>query len=63
MVFVRRGVKADLFTLKWFSGEDPLADDMTKSQLSAKSLPHFLRTQIKIPDAVKGYRSNTVGNR
>ena len=60
---VRRGVKDGLFTLKWIPGEDQLADDMTKSQLPAKSLPHFLRTQIKIPDAVKGYRSNTIGNR
>ena len=61
--FVRYGVKKLLFSLKWITKNDQLADDMTKTQISSKSKPHFDRTLFKIPDKVKGYKSNTVGNR
>lgn len=61
--FVRRGVKDELFQLHWIPGEDQLADDMTKTQVSTKSQPHIDRTLIKIPEQVKGFKSNTVGNR
>ena len=61
--FVRRGVEGGLFKLFWMPAEDQLADDMTKTQVSSKSLPHFNRTLIKVPDSVKGYRSTTIGNR
>ena len=61
--FVRRGVQNDLFTLQWIPGKDQLADDCTKTQEASKSLPHFSRTLIKVPDKIKGFRSNVVGNR
>ena len=61
--FVRRGVEDKLFILKWIPGEDQLADDMTKTQLASKSRPHFERTLMQIPDKVKGFKSNTIGNR
>ena len=61
--FVRRGVQDKLFTLHWVSADDQLADDLTKTQPAAQSFPHFNRTLIKIPDKVKGFRSNTIGNR
>ena len=61
--FVRRGVKDNLFSLRWVPGEDQLADDCTKTQVASKSFPHFSRTLIPIPNKVKGFRSNTVGNR
>ena len=61
--FVRRGVKDGLFTLQWIPGIDQLSDDMTKTQVASKSQPHVDQTLIKIPDKVKGFRSNTVGNR
>ena len=61
--FVRYGVHEKLFELKWINAEDQLADDCTKTQPAHKSLPHFERTLIKIPDKVKGYCSNTIGNR
>jgi hypothetical protein len=61
--FVRRGTKANLFDLKWIKGDDQLADDMTKSQAARVSKKHFDRTLIKVPDRVKGYRSDVVGNR
>ena len=61
--FVRRGVKDKLFSLQWVPGQDQLADDCTKSQIAAKSFPHFSRTLIKIPDCVRGFRSNVIGNR
>ena len=49
--------------MKEQSNEDQLADDMTKTQVSSKLLPHFNRTLIKVPDSVKGYRSTAIGNR
>ena len=61
--FVRQGVKDKLFTLNWIPAEDQLADDCTKTQIAKKSKPHFERTLLKIPDYVKGFKSNTVGNR
>ena len=61
--FVRRGVKANLFKLHWIPAEDQLADDMTKTQPSSVSFPHVLRTLLEVPDRVRGYKSNTVGNR
>ena len=61
--FVRRGVRDKLFALHWIPAEDQLADDCTKTQVSTKSKPHFNRTLIKIPDKVKGFKSNTIGNR
>ena len=61
--FVRWGVKDKLFKLCWIPGKDQLADDTTKTQEAKKSQPHFLRTLIKIPDKVKGYRGNKIGNR
>ena len=60
---VRQGVKDKLFTLNWIPAEDQLADDCTKTQTSKKSQPHFERTLLKILDYVKGFKSNTVGNR
>jgi hypothetical protein len=61
--FVGCGVKDKLFILKWIPGEDQLADDMTKTQLASKSKLHFERTLMKIPDKVKGFKSNMIGNR
>ena len=61
--FVKRGVKAGLFKLHWIPAEDQLADDMTKTQSSTVSFPHVTRTLIVVPDRVKGYKSNVVGNR
>ena len=61
--FVRQGVRDNLFSLNWISGEDQLADDCTKSQEARKSYPHFERTLIRIPDRVKGFRSTVIGNR
>ena len=61
--FVRQGVKDKLFTLNWIPAEDQLADDCTKTQIAKKSKPHFERTLLKIQDYVKGFKSNTVGNR
>jgi hypothetical protein len=49
--------------LKWISGEDQIADDLTKTQESTKSLPHVKRTLIELPDRVRGYVSSTIGNR
>ena len=56
-------MKDNLFNLVWIPGQDQLADDCTKSQVASKSRPHFDRTLIKVPDKVKGFRSNVVGNR
>ena len=61
--FVRRGCKEKRFVLKWIPGEDQIADDCTKTQSALKSAPHFERTLMKIPDKVKGFKSNIVGNR
>jgi hypothetical protein len=61
--FVRRGVQSKIFTLKWIPAIDQLADDLTKSQASKISNSHFIRTLIRIPDHVKGFSSNTIGNR
>ena len=61
--FVRRGVKDKLFSLHWIPAVDQLADDCTKTQAAKKSLPHFERTLLPIPDKVKGYKSNVIGNR
>ena len=61
--FVRQGVKNKLFNLVWIPGEDQLADECTKTQAASKSKPHFERTLIKVPEKVKGYKSNVVGNR
>ena len=61
--FVRRGVKDKLFNLKWIPGCDQLADDCTKIQPASKAKQHFERTLIKVPDKVKGFRSDVVGNR
>ena len=60
--FVRQG-EGKLFTLSWIPGVDELADDMTKTQPAHKSKIHCDRTLIKLPDKVRGYRSNVVGNR
>ena len=61
--FVKRGVKAGLFKLHWIPAGDQLADDMTKTQSSTISFSHVDRTLLVVPDRVKGYKSNTVGNR
>ena len=61
--FVKRGVKAGLFQIKWIPASDQLADDLTKTQPSATSLNHMTRTLIKIPEKVRGFKSTTVGNR
>jgi len=61
--FVRQGTMDKLFKLVWIRAEDQLADDMTKTQGAAKILPNFLRTLLKIPDKIKGFKSNVVGNR
>jgi hypothetical protein len=56
-------VQDKLFVLKWISGEDQLADDMTKTQLALKSEMHVNRTLMKVPEQVKGFKSSTIGNR
>ena len=61
--YVRRGVKDGLFKLFWVPAKDQLADDMTKTQIASKQTLNFQRTLIKIPDRVKGFKSNVVGNR
>ena len=61
--FVQQGCKDKKFELQWIPGEDQLADDCTKTQSANKAYPHFECTLVKIPDKVKGYRSNVVGNR
>ena len=61
--FVRAGVQNKLFKLQWIPGDDQLADDCTKTQGANKFLPHFERTLIEIPEEVKGFKSNKVGNR
>jgi hypothetical protein len=61
--FVRRGVKAGLFTLNWIPASDQLADDLTKTQSSKISMTHIIRTLLKLPDKVRGFKSNVVGNR
>ena len=61
--FVRRGVKSGLFRLVWIPAVNQLADDMTKTQPGKISMTHVLRTLIKLPDRVRGYKSNTIGNR
>ena len=61
--FVRQGVKQKLFNLQWIPGQDQLADDCTKTQPASKSKIHFERTLIKVPEKVKGYKSNVIGNR
>ena len=61
--FVRRGVKDGSFILHWIPAEDQLADDTTKTQLAKVAMPHVMRTLMKLPDKVRGYKSNTVGNR
>ena len=58
-----RGVKGKLFKLSWVPAEDQLADDLTKTQDARVSREHVNRTLIPIPDRVKGFKSNTVGNR
>ena len=61
--FVRYGVQEGLFKIVWIPADDQLADDTTKTQVAAKSKSHFERTLVKIPDKVKGFRSNVIGNR
>jgi hypothetical protein len=61
--FVRRGVAEELFKLNWIPAEDQLADDLTKTQDASISKTHVDRTLIKIPAKVRGYKSDTVGNR
>ena len=56
-------MKNELFNLKWIPGCDQLADDCTKTQSASKSKSHFERTLFKVPDKVKGFRSDVVGNR
>ena len=61
--YVKLGVKTGDHTLEWIGNDDMLADDLTKSQDASKSLPHMERTLVKIPNYVKGYKSEQVGNR
>ena len=61
--FVRQGVKRDLFKLVWIPAIDQLADDVTKTQSSKISMTHVERTLIQLPDKVRGYKSNVIGNR
>ena len=61
--FVRSGQQQGLFKLVWLKGELQLADDMTKLQTSKISLKHFGDTLVKIPEKIKGHKSNTVKNR
>ena len=61
--FVRRGVKDKLFNLKWIPAADQVADDCTKTQPASKSKLHFERTVTKVPDKVKGFKSDVIGNR
>jgi hypothetical protein len=61
--FVCQDVKPKIFALKCIPAEDQLADNLTKSQDHKTSNSHFIQTLIPIPDYVKGYISNTIGNR
>ena len=61
--YVKEGVKNGSHVLEWIKKDDMLADDLTKTQDGTKPLPHMKRTLIEIPDYVKGYNSNKVGNR
>ena len=61
--FVRRGVQGKLFKLQWIPAADQLADDLTKTQQASISSSHVIRTLIKVPEMVKGFKSSTVGNR
>jgi hypothetical protein len=61
--YVKQGVRTGDHVVEWISNEDMLADDLTKTQESSKSLPQMERTLFKIPDYVKGYKSKTIGNR
>ena len=61
--YVKQGVKTGDHTLEWIKNDDMLADDLTKTQDASKSLPMMQRTLFRIPDYVKGYKSQQVGNR
>ena len=60
---MKQGVKIGDHEVEWIRSEDKLADDMTKTQEAAKSLPHMKRTLVEIPEYVKGYTNGKVGNR
>jgi hypothetical protein len=60
---VCHGEKVKMFMLKWIPGVDQIADGSTKTQEASKLDPHVKRTLIQLPDRVRGYISNTIGNR
>ena len=61
--YVKQGVKTKDHEVEWIPSDDQLADDMTKTQESSKSLPHMKRTLVKIPDYVRGFSTSKIGNR
>ena len=61
--YVKEGEKRGDHMVEWIDSNDMLSDDLTKTQESSKSLPHMKRTLVQIPDYVRGYKSNAVGNR
>ena len=61
--YVKQGVRTGDHDVAWIRGEDMFADDLTKTQESVKSLPQMQRTLVVIPDYVKGFKSQNVGNR
>ena len=56
-------MQGKLFKLQWIPAADQLADDLTKTQQASISSSHVIRTLIKVPEMVKGFKSSTVGNR
>ena len=61
--YVKQGVKTKDHEVEWITSDDQLADDMTKTQESSKSLPHMKRTLVKIPDYDRGFSTSKVENR
>ena len=61
--YVKQGVKTGDHEVEWIRSEDQLADDMTKTQEAAKSLPHMKRTLVEIPEYVRGFSNGKIGNR
>ena len=61
--FVQRGQEAKKFKVQWIPAKDQLADDGTKIQPASIAKTHMNRTILPVPDRVRGYVSNVVGNR
>ena len=61
--YVKQGVQKGDHEVEWIPSDGQLADDMTKTHEAHKSLPHMKRTLVEIPDYVRGFSSDKVGNR